>query len=115
MIWYFLALILSIVIVLLTWKALAKYYWKDEFLYSIEDRKKQFFSSILFAILLTSLLLVKPLYANFKCIVKGNIMKTDTQYSWVMGECQAKTINGSYIDINRNRGLPDNNENLTEE
>lgn len=95
------------IIVFLMWWLIAKYKCKDNVFWVISENKKRFFITVLIMIIAVTILCIKPLYNSSSCAFHGYITNTETQYSWFMGECQAKTVNGSFININRNRGLPD--------
>lgn len=100
-------LLLGFVGLLGGWILYAKFFENDSFIWVILENKKRFFISVLVMVILAIIIFIKPLYYMSSCSFRGMITNTETQYSWFMGECQGKTVNGSYINIDKNRGLPD--------
>lgn len=88
------------------WYAVSRWYLKDDFVIIIGDNIKRFMKTMLIAIVISILLCSVKLYKMASCQTKGWITNASTQYSWVMDQCQAKNSTGVYVDIERTRGTP---------
>lgn len=113
MIWLFLFFILIIICVTLgfylCWRFTKKDLYDHFSDYVIENWKM--YASLVAGFSLLTLLYVSPVLVKAtKCSIQGHIMHTTTQYSWVMGECQAQNASGSFVDIRRVRGLPSDHD-----
>ena len=103
----FLYIVLFFIIIdIVIWYLVAKYKVKDNFIDVVLDNKKNFLYSILFVVVLVTLVCSVKLYHVASCQVHSVITNADTQYSWILNQCQAKNSSGVYVDINRTRGIP---------
>ena len=114
MIWV--ALFIALIIVSVTvgmfvcWKIKYKHLYDHFTDYLLEYWK--IYLTLITSFTFVMLVYISPtLYKMGKCSVQGSIMHTTTQYSWVMEECQAQNATGSFVDINRVRGLPSDHTN----
>ncbi len=103
---YALVLIACVAINFLIWYSVSRWYLKDDFVLIIGDNMKRFLKTTLLAIIIGTLLCSVKLYKMASCQTKGLITNASTQYSWVMDQCQAKNSTGVYVDIERTRGTP---------
>ena len=106
MIKYLLIVLLFVFLNFGVWVLFAKYWLKDDWVIIIGDNLKRFFMTTLAAIIIATLLCSVKLYKMASCQTQGWITNANTQYSWMMDQCQAKNASGVYVDINRTRGNP---------
>lgn len=106
MIKYFLVVLLFMLLNFSVWFLVAKYWVKDDWVIVIGDNMKRFMKTMLAAIIIATLVCSVKLYKMGSCSTQGMITNAQTQYSWWMDQCQAKNAAGVYIDINRTRGNP---------
>lgn len=104
----YLFLLGSVLMVVLIGAALyAKFIAKDSIWWTIIEKRKILLYVFLVLALFVSILVRENLYNTVQCSFKGYITNTERQYSWYMKECQTRTDKGSYINADRNVGLPD--------
>lgn len=108
--WFFLILIACLAINFGIWYAFSRWYLKDDFVIIIGDNMKRFMKTMLVATIIAVLLCSVKLYKMASCQTKGWITNASTQYSWVMDQCQAKNSSGVYVDIERTRGIPSDDQ-----
>lgn len=84
---------------------------KLKFFPFIYQHVKHILIALVAIIVLITLICWKPLYHTTECFFRGTSMRAETKYSWYLGECQIKTRTGSYLPLNRSRGMPEGNEN----
>lgn len=110
MVWYFLVLISLCAVNFGIWYAFSRWYLKDDFVIIIGDNLKRFMKTMVVACIIGTLLCSVKLFKMGNCQVDGWITNANTQYSWKMDECQAKNAQGVYVDINRTRGMPSDDQ-----
>lgn len=106
MLLYLLVVLVFIAIDIGIWYLIARFYVKDDFILLITDNMKRFWKSVLWAFCIATLACSVQLFRMGSCQTKGWITNANTQYSWVMKQCQAKNSTGVYVDIERTRGTP---------
>lgn len=113
MLWYLLVLLICFSVDILVWYLYHLWFVdsepfeiKDSFFEYVLDHQKTFWKTALISVIVGTLLCIVPLFKMGACSTKGFITNANTQYSWVMGQCQAKNAAGVYVDIERSRGIP---------
>ncbi|SOK59155.1 hypothetical protein [Yersinia phage fHe-Yen9-03] len=113
MLWYILVILICISVDVLIWylyhlwfREAEAFGLKDSFIDVLFDNQKNFWKSVLVSVIIATLICIVPLFKMGSCSLKGFITNANTQYSWVMNECQAKNAAGVYVDIERTRGIP---------
>lgn len=114
MLWFIMILIVCLFVNFAIWYSVSRWYLKDDFVIIIGDNMKRFMKTMLIATVISILLCSVKLYKMANCQTKGWITNASTQYSWVMDQCQAKNSSGVYVDIERTRGIPSDDQHETQ-
>lgn len=111
LVWLAFFTVLIIVGYVLLWYVVVKYIVKDDWIIVISEKKKKLFMVPLLYLLYCLLISLRsPIYDSTLCWRDGEIQKMQTQYSWIMGQCQGKTNNGVFMEMKKQRGLPGGDE-----
>ena len=113
MIWISLVLLLSFIIVLVLWKFTAVVLSKfpslmieDSVIDLIIDYWKVFLLTVVVGFLVGLYSVSYQVHEMYTCSVRGTVQKVDTQYTWYFDKCQFKNKNGVYVDFDKVRGTP---------
>lgn len=113
MIWIGLVLLLSIVVVISLWKCAAILLSKferlmidDSVIDLIIDHWKIFLGTLVLGLCIGMYTISYQVHEMYTCSVRGTVQKVDTQYTWYFDKCQFKNKNGVFVDFDKVRGTP---------
>ncbi len=110
LVWLLLFTALCIAGYVTIWYLFCTYVLKDDWILLLWGNKKAFFAPLIYVLYCLVITLRAPIYDSTVCWRDGQIQKMETQYSWIMNQCQGKTNNGVFMEMKRQRGLPGGDE-----
>lgn len=122
MIWITIVAVLSLVIMCLIWKSIALVLGKipsllmdtGSFIDLVMDYPRTFITCLVLSVCVGIYSVKYQIHEMYTCSVRGTVQKVETQYTWYFDKCQFKNKNGVFIDFDKVRGNPGDEDGSTE-
>lgn len=122
MIWITIVAVLSLVIMCLIWKGIALVLGKipsllmdtGSFIDLVMDYPRTFITCLVLSVCVGIYSVKYQIHEMYTCSVRGTVQKVETQYTWYFDKCQFKNKNGVFIDFDKVRGNPGDEDGSTE-